>query len=67
MDDEIPPELSELNTGNAIAVAASAYDNSFTVCDPSGTTYYGAPQSFGSSYAGTSYGFSTAYRITFFS
>ena len=67
MDDEIPPELSELNTGNAITVATSAYDNSFTVCDPSGTTYYGAPQSFGSSYAGTSYGFSTAYRIMFFS
>lgn len=64
---EISPEISELVTSDVATAASSAYDNSFTVCDPSGTTYYGAPQSFGTSYAASSYGFSTAYRILFFS
>lgn len=64
---EIASEISEIITQGAAVAAASAYDNSFTVCDPSGTTYYGAPQSFGTSYAARSYGFSAAYRIVFFS
>ena len=64
---EIASEISEVETQGVAAASASDYDNSFTVCDPSGTTYYGAPQSFGTSYAASSYGFSTAYRILFFS
>lgn len=64
---DLASDISELDMCSVSTVAASDYDNSFTVCDPSGTAYYGAPQSFSTSYAASSYGFDTAYRILFFS
>lgn len=64
---DVPSNISETMPYGLRAAAASSYDNSFTVCDPAGTKYYGAPQSFGTSYAASNYGFSTAYKIIFFS
>lgn len=63
---DVPSTISESDLFSIGTAAVSPYDNSFTVCDPAGTTYYGAPQSFGTSYAARNYGFSTAYKIVFF-
>lgn len=50
------------------AVAAETYGNSFTVCDPtewSGNTYYGSPQSYGTSYTAQVYDLIEATGIYF--
>lgn len=66
-DYEIISDISEAVTYGAKIATSSAYDGLFTVYDPIGTTYYGAPQSFSTSYTAKNCGFSTAYKIVFFS
>ena len=64
---DVASEISVAELQNPIRAANSAYDNEFTVCDPAGAGYYGAPQPFSTSYAASYYGFSSAYKIIFFS
>ena len=63
---DVMSEVSETMINNITVAAVSSYDNSFTVCDPTGTTYYGAPESFSTSYAKRVYGLNGATRIFFF-
>ena len=60
-DYDIASDISVVDPYSPIVAAVSAYDNLFTVCDPAGHAPWGAPELFSASYAGSDYGFSTAY------
>ena len=59
-------EISETIVDENMVMATYPYGDSFTVCDPAGYTYYGAPESFGTSYTARTHGISAATRIFFF-
>lgn len=59
---------SEILENDIMVMSNDPYGDSFTVCDPvntTGTVYYGAPQSFGTSYTGKTYGLTYATGLYF--
>lgn len=57
--------MSEVLEPGITVAANDPYGDSFTVCDPTGSTYYSAPESFGTSYAARTYGLQYATGIYF--